>query len=135
MRILSVSGDSATQYIRSPRKLDDTTHFRRRLHRFSPFSSLPENTGNSQGTYAGLSREAVGKYVKLLEKEGLIQKVRTVDTTTHLQSKGTYLRILSSLEFAKTHPEINEEETKPESAVDTARSRVSRYPDIRIPRQ
>jgi hypothetical protein len=86
------------------------------------------------GTYAGLSREAVGKYVKMLEKEGLIQKVRISDPTTHLQSKGTYLRILSSLEFAKTHPDIDEEETLPKSAVSTVRTRMSGYPDIRISR-
>src|SRR6266496_1846295 len=68
----------------------------------SDFESNPITAFNKTvGTYAGLSREAAGKYVRVLEQEGLIQKVRIVDPVTHLKSKGTYFRILSSQEFAK----------------------------------
>src|SRR5215217_8080685 len=45
------------------------------------------------GTYAGLTRQVAGKYVRLLEQEGLIQKMRVIDPDTNLKSKGTYLRI------------------------------------------
>jgi hypothetical protein len=86
------------------------------------------------GTYAGLSREVVGKYVTMLEKEGLIQKVRIVDSVTHLKAKGTYIRILSSQEFAKTQVAVAAEGSVSKSAEGTARSRVSGYPDIRISR-
>ena len=41
------------------------------------------------GTYAGLTRQVAGKYVRLLEKEGLIQKTRVIDAKTGLKSKGT----------------------------------------------
>src|SRR5215216_4780853 len=39
------------------------------------------------GTYAGLTRQVAGKYVRLLEEEGLIQKMRVVDAATNLKSK------------------------------------------------
>src|SRR4051794_38019695 len=55
------------------------------------------------GTYAGLTRQVAGKYVRLLEAEGLIQKMRLTDPKTGLKSTGTYLRIMSSQEFGKTH--------------------------------
>ena len=83
------------------------------------------------GTYAGLSREAAGKYVKRLEEESLIKKIRVIDPDTHLKSKGTYLQIISAQEFLKAHPELEEEERVSEKAEDTARFRVSRYPNIR----
>jgi hypothetical protein len=79
----------------------------------SDFESDPIVAFNkTAGTYAGLSREAAGKYVRLLEHEGLIQKTRIIDPVTHLKSKGTYLRILSSQEFADKHTDVEEGSVK-----------------------
>ena len=46
------------------------------------------------GTYAGLSREAAGKYINLLVKEGLIKKSQVLDHQTKTFSSGTIVEIL-----------------------------------------
>lgn len=98
----------------------------------SDFERSPITAFNKTvGTYAGLSREAVGKYVRMLEEEGLIQKVRVVDETTRLKAKGTYIQILSSQEFFRLHPERGEGEWDQEKPKGTTHARVSGYPDIR----
>jgi hypothetical protein len=84
------------------------------------------------GTYAGLTRQVAGKYVRLLEGEGLIQKMRVIDPKTGLKSKGTYLRIMSSDEFGKTNVSAPEERGAPKKAGDTVSHRVARYPTIRV---
>ncbi len=84
------------------------------------------------GTYAGLTRQVAGKYVRLLEAEGLIQKMRVRDSKTGLKSKGTYLRIMSSDEFGKTNVSAPEERGASKKAEDTVSHRVARYPTIRI---
>ncbi len=83
------------------------------------------------GTYAGLTRQVAGKYVRLLETEGLIQKMRVMDSKTGLKSTGTYLRIMSSQEFGKTNTRATEERGAQEKADTTTRLRVARYPTIR----
>jgi hypothetical protein len=98
----------------------------------SDFESKPIYAFNKTvGTYAGLSREAAGKYVKILEHEGLIHKVRLTDPVTHLKGKGTFLRIMSSQEFEKTKSEVTVNAEKQEKAEGSARLRVSGYPDVR----
>ena len=98
----------------------------------SDFESNPIYAFNqSVGKYAGLSREAAGKYVKILEHEGLIVKLRVTDPTTHLKSKGTFLRIISSQEFEKTKAEGEKQGEGHEKAEATVRHRVSGYPSIR----
>jgi hypothetical protein len=57
------------------------------------------------GTYAGLSREAAGKYINLLIEEGLIKRSQTKDPKTNSFSSGTIVEILG-LENAK--PKGNE---------------------------
>ena len=99
----------------------------------SDFETTPITAFNKTvGTYAGLTRQVAGKYVRLLEQEGLIQKVRLIDPATHLKSKGTYLQIISSQEFEKIQFKDTEERGAPKKAVNTARRRVARYPTIRI---
>src|SRR6266498_5269084 len=83
------------------------------------------------GTYAGLTRQVAGKYVRLLETEGLIQKMRVMDSKTGLKSTGTYLRIMSSQEFGKTNTRATEERGAQEKTDTTTRLRVARYPTIR----
>ena len=46
------------------------------------------------GTYAGLSREAAGKYINLLIKEGLIKRSQTKNPITNSFSFGTVVEIL-----------------------------------------
>ena len=46
------------------------------------------------GTYAGLSREAAGKYINLLVKEGLIRKTQVKDPQTKKFSGGTVVEII-----------------------------------------
>jgi hypothetical protein len=84
------------------------------------------------GTYAGLTRQVAGKYVRLLEEEGLIEKLRVVDTKTGLKAKGTYLRITSSREFEKLRENATEASGESKSADKSAFHRVARYPTIRV---
>src|SRR5215212_6046042 len=79
------------------------------------------------GTYAGLTRQVAGKYVRLLETEGLIQKMRVTDPKTGLKSTGTYLRIMSSHEFEKTTVQATGEGGELEKSEDTPRHRMARY--------
>lgn len=80
----------------------------------SDFESEPVYAFNKTvGTYAGLSRHAAGKYVRILEEEGLIRKIRIIDADTKLKGKGTVLQIMSSQQ------------------VETIRSRMVGYPTIR----
>ena len=65
------------------------------------------------GTYAGLSRQVAGRYVRVLEEEGLIRKIRAVNPENNLKAKGTWLQIMSSQQ------------------VPTIRSRMAGYPTIR----
>ena len=61
----------------------------------SDFNDKPVNFfTKTVGTYAGLSREAAGKYINLLVKEGLIKKTRIVDQTTKTYSSGTAVELL-----------------------------------------
>ena len=46
------------------------------------------------GTYAGLSREAAGKYINLLIQEGLIKRSQTKNPITNSFSSGTVVEIL-----------------------------------------
>src|SRR5215203_3774318 len=63
----------------------------------SDFENQPINAFNKTvGTYAGLSRQVAGKYVRILEKEGLIIKTRVINPKTKLKGKGTSLQIMSS---------------------------------------
>jgi hypothetical protein len=96
----------------------------------SDFESNPIYAFNKTvGTYAGLSREAAGKYVKMLEREGLIQKQRLINPDTNLKGKGTLIRLISAQEFEKVQAGREEEQReKPER---TTISRVSGYPSIR----
>ena len=57
------------------------------------------------GTYAGLSREAAGKYINLLIREGLIKKYQTKNPLTQSFASGTVVEILG-LENAE--PTANE---------------------------
>lgn len=84
------------------------------------------------GTYAGLTRQVAGKYIRVLEQEGLIQKVRVINLNTNLKSKGTYFRITSSQEFESTKREAIGEREKQEKTTNTGSHRVARYPTIRI---
>src|SRR5690349_14313009 len=80
----------------------------------SDFESQPIFAFNKTvGTYAGLSRQVAGRYVRVLEQEGLIRKIRMVDADTKLKGKGTMLQIMSSQQ------------------VGTIRSRMAGYPTIR----
>src|SRR6516165_11990205 len=46
------------------------------------------------GTYAGTSRQIAGKYINMLEKDGLISKVRMRDEKTKKYLPGTFIEIL-----------------------------------------
>ena len=83
------------------------------------------------GTYAGLTRQVAGKYIRLLEEEGLIEKKRLIDEKTGLKSTGTYLRILSSQQFDKAHANTPEERGETKKPTTTASPRMARYPTIR----
>jgi DNA-binding Lrp family transcriptional regulator len=70
----------------------------------SDFENQPINAFNKTvGTYAGLSRQVAGKYVRILEKEGLIIKTRVIDSKTKLKGKGTSLQIMSSQQVPAIH--------------------------------
>ncbi len=61
----------------------------------SDFNDKPINFfTKTVGTYAGLSREAAGKYINLLIKEGLIKKVQIKDPKTNKFLGGTEVEIL-----------------------------------------
>ncbi|MBU0577083.1 hypothetical protein KJ742_02010 [Patescibacteria group bacterium] len=61
----------------------------------SDFNSRPVNFfTKTVGTYAGLSREAAGKYINLLIKEGLIKKTQNKNPITNSFSSGTVVEIL-----------------------------------------
>ena len=61
----------------------------------SDFNSKPVNFfTKTVGTYAGLSREAAGKYINLLIKEGLIKKTQNKNPITNSFSSGTVVEIL-----------------------------------------
>jgi hypothetical protein len=82
----------------------------------SDFENQPINAFNKTvGTYAGLSRQVAGKYVRILETEGLIKKKRVINPETNLKSKGTWIQIMSSQQV----PAIS--------------ARMAGYPTIRIP--
>jgi len=70
------------------------------------------------GTYAGLSREAAGKYINLLIKEGLIKRSQTKDPITNSFSFGTVVEILGL-----------------ENANHKASEPLSGYPGIGVPQQ
>lgn len=84
----------------------------------SDFTDKPVNFfTKTVGTYAGLSREAAGKYINLLVKKGLIKKTQMKDEKTKSFSAGTTVEILG-LENA----ELKDNEP------------VSAYPDIGVSR-
>ncbi len=83
------------------------------------------------GTYAGLTRQVAGKYIRLLEEEGLIEKKRLIDEKTGLKSTGTYLHILSSQELGKVHTDTSKERGAAKKPDTSASRRVARYPTIR----
>jgi hypothetical protein len=80
----------------------------------SDFNDKPINFfTKTVGTYAGLSREAAGKYINVLVEEGLIKKSRIKDQVTKAYTSGSIVEILGL-----------------ENAVDKASEPVSAYPDI-----
>jgi hypothetical protein len=61
----------------------------------SDFSDSPINFfTQTVGTYAGTSRQVAGKYINMLEKDGLISKVRMRDEKTKKYLPGTFIEIL-----------------------------------------
>jgi len=61
----------------------------------SDFSDIPINFfTQTVGTYAGTSRQVAGKYINMLEKDGLISKVRMRDEKTKKYLPGTFIEIL-----------------------------------------
>jgi hypothetical protein len=61
----------------------------------SDFSNTPINFfTQTVGTYAGTSRQVAGKYINMLEKDGLISKVRIRDAKTKKYLPGTFIEIL-----------------------------------------
>ena len=61
----------------------------------SDFSESPINFfTQTVGTYAGTSRQVAGKYINMLEKDGLISKVRMRDAKTKKYLPGTFIEIL-----------------------------------------
>lgn len=82
----------------------------------SDFENQPINAFNKTvGTYAGLSRQVAGRYVRVLEQEGLIKKTRVMNPETNLKSTGTWIQIMSSQQV----PAIS--------------ARMAGYPTIRTP--
>ena len=69
------------------------------------------------GTYAGVSREVAGKYLNMLEEEGLIKKTRERDPQTRKFIQGTTIRILSlkTIEESKEEKAELPQENKPVS--------------------
>jgi hypothetical protein len=62
----------------------------------SDFVDRPINSlTKTLGTYAGTSRQVAGRYIRLLEKEGLIRKVRLRDPKTKSFARGSIIEILS----------------------------------------
>jgi len=60
----------------------------------SDFSDSPINFfTQTVGTYAGTSRQVAGKYINMLEKDGLISKVRMRDEKTKRYLPGTFIEI------------------------------------------
>lgn len=94
-------------------------------------SSSVTGFNKTVGTYAGLSRQVAGKYIRLLEEEGLIEKVRNIDTKTNLKSSGTYLKIKSSDEFLDRVEESEKITPKKNKPNNTPSLRVAGYPTIR----
>ena len=98
----------------------------------SDFEKNPITAFNKTvGTYAGLTRQVAGKYIRLLEEEGLIEKKRVTDEKTGLKTTGTYLHILSSNEFGKVHTDTSEEGEEAKQPTTSPSLRVARYPTIR----
>jgi DNA-binding Lrp family transcriptional regulator len=63
----------------------------------SDFEHQPIHAFNKTvGTYAGLSRQVAGKYVRMLEQEGLIKKTRVINPETNLKARGTWIQMMSS---------------------------------------
>src|ERR687886_2803798 len=61
----------------------------------SDFNDMPINFfTQTVGTYAGTSRQVAGKYINMLEKDGLISKVRMRDEKTQKYLSGTFIEIL-----------------------------------------
>jgi hypothetical protein len=61
----------------------------------SDFNDTPINFfTQTVGTYAGTSRQVAGKYINMLEKDGLISKVRMRDEKTQKYLPGTFIEIL-----------------------------------------
>jgi hypothetical protein len=61
----------------------------------SDFSDSPINFfTQTVGTYAGTSRQVAGKYINMLEGDGLISKVRMRDEKTKKYLPGTFIEIL-----------------------------------------
>jgi hypothetical protein len=61
----------------------------------SDFSDSPINFfTQTVGTYAGTSRQVAGKYINMLEGDGLISKVRLRDEKTKKYLPGTFIEIL-----------------------------------------
>jgi hypothetical protein len=56
-----------------------------------PINSLTKTVG----TYAGTSRQVAGRYIRLLEEEGLLRKVRLRDPKTKSFQRGSVIEILS----------------------------------------
>lgn len=84
----------------------------------SDFTSKPVNFfTKTVGTYAGLSREAAGKYINLLVEEGLIKKSRIKDEKTKTYTSGSIVELLGL-----------------ENTGNKASEPVSGYPDIGLSR-
>jgi hypothetical protein len=75
------------------------------------------------GTYAGVSREVAGKYLNMLEHEGLIKKTRERDPNTRKFLPGTSVRMLSLQQTAS--PENMTQQQEP----------VSGYPSTGLPQR
>jgi hypothetical protein len=82
------------------------------------------------GTYAGVSREAAGKYLNLLEREGLIIKTRERDPNTRTFLAGTTVRILSL-----QHTAVAEDVTTQKTPAHQHNKPVSGYPSTGIPQR
>jgi hypothetical protein len=98
----------------------------------SDFKSMPIRFfTKTVGTYAGVSREVAGKYLNLLEAEGLIEKNRERDQKTNKFLPGTTIKILSLNMSVATQPVENrgEDRSKQEEKP------LSAYPSNGIPQQ
>ena len=82
------------------------------------------------GTYAGVSREVAGKYLNLLEQEGLITKTRERDPNTRKFLPGTTVRMLSLHQTA-----FPEEETRNKAHEPQPKKPVSGYPSTGLPQR